>query len=251
MAGLEVTIDKFPSAIINENMKVPLWDSGTQQTMSVLVSELRNIAATIEEGGTGKTASNENLKSANKRITDLASAIDTSFQGINQNFTNVDEKITATNNAVATTNENIENHELDKDIHTTKEKQEKWDGYATQLSENTQQISGLKNGSGAEIALLNGWAKGRSASVFKSGKTAFLNVDCSGGLISSGTLIFTLPNGFIPVRTLTLPCMVTSSLSINTSAILVLDTGGNGALHDIQNNSNSRLTINCIFECGV
>jgi len=117
---------------------IPISQNGV--TGIVKVKDIRNIAGTVEEGGTEKTASNENLKSVHKKVDDLSSAIDTSIKGINQNFTNVANEIQSANNAIDSANQNIGNHELDADLHVTKEKQTKWDGYGASLSDRTKSL---------------------------------------------------------------------------------------------------------------
>lgn len=63
----EITIDKFPSTTPSSNKLIPMYDIATQETQKATLEEVRNIGLTVAEGGTEKTASNENLKSVNKK----------------------------------------------------------------------------------------------------------------------------------------------------------------------------------------
>lgn len=130
----DVKLPQFPAGIqVSGEDMAPVVQNGT--TGIVKVKDIRNIGSTIEEGGTEKTASNENLKTVNQKVATLSQSVDNSFQTVNQNFTNVGNQIQSTNNAINTTNENIDNHEKDTDVHVTPEKTAKWDGYAASLSE--------------------------------------------------------------------------------------------------------------------
>lgn len=138
----DIKLPQFPMGVqVSGEDMIPAAQNGTSGLIKV--KDVRNIGSTIAEGGTEKTASNENLKSVNQKVETLSQSVDNSFQTVNQNFTNVGNEIQSANTAIGTTNKNIGNHELDKDLHVTKEKQEKWDGYSTQLSENTQDIANL------------------------------------------------------------------------------------------------------------
>ncbi|WP_160684663.1 hypothetical protein [Clostridium sp. C2-6-12] len=130
----EVKLPQFPMGVqVSGEDMIPAAQNGVSGL--VKVKDVRNIGSTIEEGGTEKTASNENLKSVNKKVNDLATHVDDSFNAVNQNFTNLENEISSANTAIGTANQNINNHQGDADIHVTKEKQAKWDGYGTQLSE--------------------------------------------------------------------------------------------------------------------
>lgn len=132
-------------------------DSGQLQTRNALVSDIRNLAASLEDSEDKAI----NVKIANeivKKVTDLASEVDTSFETVNQNFTNVNNAISKNRDNITTANENMTAHEEDTDLHVTAEKQQKWDGYdqsikdvkeiadnnTTQLKENTQEFNKFK-----------------------------------------------------------------------------------------------------------
>ncbi|CAG9711537.1 hypothetical protein [Clostridium neonatale] len=103
-------------------------DSGQLQTRNALVSDIRNLAASLEDSEDKAI----NVKIANKivkKVTDLAGEVDTSFETVNQNFTNVNNAISKNRDNITTANENMTAHEEDTDLHVTAEKQQKWDGY--------------------------------------------------------------------------------------------------------------------------
>ena len=133
-------------------------DSGQLQTRNALVSDIRNLAASLEDSEDKAI----NVKIANKivkKVTDLAGEVDTSFETVNQNFTNVNNAISKNRDNITTANENMTAHEEDTDLHVTAEKQQKWDGYdqsikdvkeiadnnTTQLKESAQNITNLQN----------------------------------------------------------------------------------------------------------
>lgn len=133
-------------------------DSGQLQTRNALLSDIRNLAASLEDSEDKAI----NVKIANeivKKVTDLASEVDTSFETANQNFTNVNNAISKNRDNITTANENMTAHEEDTDLHVTAEKQQKWDGYdqsikdvkeiadnnTTQLKESAQNITNLQN----------------------------------------------------------------------------------------------------------
>ncbi|CAI3543338.1 hypothetical protein [Clostridium neonatale] len=132
-------------------------DSGQLQTRNALVSDIRNLAASLEDSEDKAI----NVKIANKivkKVTDLAGEVDTSFETVNQNFTNVNNAISKNRDNITTANENMTAHEEDTDLHVTAEKQQKWDGYdqsikdvkeiadnnTTQLNTITQKFNGFK-----------------------------------------------------------------------------------------------------------
>lgn len=133
-------------------------DSGQLQTRNALLSDIRNLAASLEDSEDKAI----NVKIANKivkKVTDLAGEVDTSFETVNQNFTNVNNAISKNRDNITTANENMTAHEEDTDLHVTAEKQQKWDGYdqsikdvkeiadnnTTQLKESAQNITNLQN----------------------------------------------------------------------------------------------------------
>ena len=133
-------------------------DSGQLQTRNALLSDIRNLAASLEDSEDKAI----NVKIANKivkKVTDLASEVDTSFETANQNFTNVNNAISKNRDNITTANENMTAHEEDTDLHVTAEKQQKWDGYdqsikdvkeiadnnTTQLNTSAQNITNLQN----------------------------------------------------------------------------------------------------------
>lgn len=133
-------------------------DSGQVQTRNALVSDIRNLAASLEDSEDKAI----NVKIANeiiKKVTDLASEVDTSFETVNQNFTNVNNAISQNRDNITTANENMTAHEEDTDLHVTAEKQQKWDGYDQSIKDvkeiadnNTTQLNDLANPS----ILING-----------------------------------------------------------------------------------------------
>ncbi|MDU4479674.1 hypothetical protein, partial [Clostridium sp.] len=133
-------------------------DSGQVQTRNALVSDIRNLAASLEDSEDKAI----NVKIANeiiKKVTDLASEVDTSFETVNQNFTNVNNAISQNRDNITTANENMTAHEEDTDLHVTAEKQQKWDGYDQSIKDvkeiadnNTTQLKDLANPS----LLING-----------------------------------------------------------------------------------------------
>lgn len=133
-------------------------DSGQVQTRNALVSDIRNLAASLEDSEDKAI----NVKIANeiiKKVTDLASEVDTSFETVNQNFTNVNNAISQNRDNITTANENMTAHEEDTDLHVTAEKQQKWDGYDQSIKDvkeiadnNTTQLKDLANPS----ILING-----------------------------------------------------------------------------------------------
>lgn len=126
-------------------------DSGQVQTRNALVSDIRNLAASLEDSEDKAI----NVKIANeiiKKVTDLASEVDTSFETVNQNFTNVNNAISQNRDNITTANENMTAHEEDTDLHVTAEKQQKWDGYDQSIKDvkeiadnNTTQLNDLAN----------------------------------------------------------------------------------------------------------
>jgi len=160
----EVKLPQFPMGVqVSGEDMIPAAQNGTSGLIKV--KDVRNIGSTVAEGGLEKTASNENLKSVNKKVDDLSSAIDTSIQGINQNFTNVGNEIQSTNTAIGTANQNITNHEEDSSVHVTLEKKTEW-------NKNTSDIVNI-NASLSEMMkdnlLINGdfqvWQRGTSFSI--------------------------------------------------------------------------------------
>ena len=133
-------------------------DSGQLQTRNALLSDIRNLAASLEDSEDKAI----NVKIANeivKKVTDLASEVDTSFETVNQNFTNVNNAISKNRDNITTANENMTAHEEDTDLHVTAEKQQKWDGYDQSIKDvkeiadnNTTQLNDLANPS----ILING-----------------------------------------------------------------------------------------------
>lgn len=133
-------------------------DSGQLQTRNALVSDIRNLAASLEDSEDKAI----NVKIANeivKKVTDLAGEVDTSFETVNQNFTNVNNAISKNRDNITTANENMTAHEEDTDLHVTAEKQQKWDGYDQSIKDvkeiadnNTTQLKDLANPS----ILING-----------------------------------------------------------------------------------------------
>ena len=133
-------------------------DSGQLQTRNALLSDIRNLAASLEDSEDKAI----NVKIANeivKKVTDLASEVDTSFETVNQNFTNVNNAISKNRDNITTANENMTAHEEDTDLHVTAEKQQKWDGYDQSIKDvkeiadnNTTQLNDLANPS----LLING-----------------------------------------------------------------------------------------------
>lgn len=133
-------------------------DSGQLQTRNALVSDIRNLAASLEDSEDKAI----NVKIANKivkKVTDLAGEVDTSFETVNQNFTNVNNAISKNRDNITTANENMTAHEEDTDLHVTAEKQQKWDGYDQSIKDvkeiadnNTTQLNALANPS----ILING-----------------------------------------------------------------------------------------------
>lgn len=126
-------------------------DSGQLQTRNALVSDIRNLAASLEDSEDKAI----NVKIANKivkKVTDLAGEVDTSFETVNQNFTNVNNAISKNRDNITTANENMTAHEEDTDLHVTAEKQQKWDGYDQSIKDvkeiadnNTTQLKDLAN----------------------------------------------------------------------------------------------------------
>ena len=126
-------------------------DSGQLQTRNALVSDIRNLAASLEDSEDKAI----NVKIANeivKKVTDLASEVDTSFETVNQNFTNVNNAISKNRDNITTANENMTAHEEDTDLHVTAEKQQKWDGYDQSIKDvkeiadnNTTQLNNKAN----------------------------------------------------------------------------------------------------------
>lgn len=124
-------------------------DSGQLQTRNALVSDIRNLAASLEDSEDKAI----NVKIANKivkKVTDLAGEVDTSFETVNQNFTNVNNAISKNRDNITTANENMTAHEEDTDLHVTAEKQQKWDGYDQSIKDvkeiadnNTTQLKDL------------------------------------------------------------------------------------------------------------
>lgn len=147
-------------------------DSGQLQTRNALVSDIRNLAASLEDGEDKAI----NVKIANeivKKVTDLAGEVDTSFETVNQNFTNVNNAISQNSKSIETANENMTAHEEDTDLHVTAEKQQKWDGYDQSIKDvkeiadnNTTQLKEMANPN----LLINGgpeiWQRGTSFTAF-------------------------------------------------------------------------------------
>lgn len=147
-------------------------DSGQLQTRNALVSDIRNLAASLEDGEDKAI----NVKIANeivKKVTDLAGEVDTSFETVNQNFTNVNNAISQNSKSIETANENMTAHEEDTDLHVTAEKQQKWDGYDQSIKDvkeiadnNTTQLKEKANPN----LLINGgpeiWQRGTSFTAF-------------------------------------------------------------------------------------
>jgi|GEM_PF-3176231 len=147
-------------------------DSGQLQTRNALVSDIRNLAASLEDSEDKAI----NVKIANKivkKVTDLAGEVDTSFETVNQNFTNVNNAISKNRDNITTANENMTAHEEDTDLHVTAEKQQKWDGYDQSIKDvkeiadnNTTQLKEKANPN----LLLNGgpeiWQRGTSFTAF-------------------------------------------------------------------------------------
>lgn len=147
-------------------------DSGQLQTRNALLSDIRNLAASLEDSEDKAI----NVKIANeivKKVTDLASEVDTSFETVNQNFTNVNNAISKNRDNITTANENMTAHEEDTDLHVTAEKQQKWDGYDQSIKDvkeiadnNTTQLKEKANPN----LLLNGgpeiWQRGTSFTAF-------------------------------------------------------------------------------------
>lgn len=167
----DVKLPQFPMGVqVSGEDMIPAAQNGTSGLIKV--KDVRNIGSTIAEGGAEKTASNENLKTVDQKVETLSQSVDTSFKAVNQNFTNVENEIQSANNAINAANQNVTNHEEDTALHVTQEKQNKWDGYGTQLLENTQNIAQLSNPN----LLINGdfkvWQRATSFTVTSEKYTA-------------------------------------------------------------------------------
>lgn len=115
-------------------------DDGTLQSKNALVSDIRNLAASLEDSEDKAI----NVKIANeivKKITGLTDEVNTSFETVNQNFTNVNEAISENSKSIETANENMNTHEEDADLHVTKEKQDKWNGYEEGINNLTESVA--------------------------------------------------------------------------------------------------------------
>lgn len=119
-------------------------DDGTLQSKNALVSDIRNLAASLEDSEDKAI----NVKIANeivKKITDLTDEVDTSFETVNQNFTNVNNAISQNSNSIETTNQNVTAHEEDSDLHVTAEKQQKWNAYEQSIEEVNTSLNAKMN----------------------------------------------------------------------------------------------------------
>lgn len=115
-------------------------DDGTLQSKNVLVSDIRNLAETLEDSE-DKAINIKIAKEIIKKVTDLTSKVDTSFETANQNFTNVNNAIIQNSNSIETTNQNVTSHEEDSDLHVTGEKQKKWNAYEQSIEEVNAQLN--------------------------------------------------------------------------------------------------------------
>lgn len=163
-------------------------DSGQLQTRNALVSDIRNLAASLEDSEDKAI----NVKIANeivKKVTDLAGEVDTSFETVNQNFTNVNDAISQNRDNITTANENMTAHEEDTDLHVTAEKQQKWDGYdqsikdvkeiadenTAQLNESMQNINTLQTNKIDKSKIVNNLSATETGFVLDATQGKYLN----------------------------------------------------------------------------
>ena len=253
----EVKIPQFPMGVqVSEEDMIPVAQNGT--TGIVKVKYVRNIGLTIEEGGTEKTASNENLKSVNNKVDLISQAVDNSFQTVNQNFQNVENEIQSANNAIGSANQNIKNHEDDVALHVTSEKTAKWDGYATSLSENTQNITNhladTTTAHGATSApTANKIALRDASGILKSAISTIANASIVfADNFSVGYSAFTELKSNIALVDNTSYLLIAESIQSIDSALsgmyICSPTGGQKKVYTILNNSDITVTIDADYK---
>lgn len=233
-------------------------DSGQLQTRNALVSDIRNLAASLEDSEDKAI----NVKIANeivKKVTDLASEVDTSFETVNQNFTNVNNAISKNRDNITTANENMTAHEEDTDLHVTAEKQQKWDGYdqsikdvkeiadnnTTQLKEITNKIT-FKN---ENITPLNNWVNTIDSNPPVIGKilnSVTLLADLKGGITTNDTVILQLPSWAYPFRTRSFSIVSCDSDWIYKVGMITITTDGKVLLSGFI--ANTKLTISVTYQ---